>query len=218
MSRPIDHITDFWNNRAPTFDADHDTENLDLWRNELSKIIGNPDNKKTLDIGTGTGFLAMMLAELGFDSYGIDVAEDMLALGREHAKDRNVKVEYVLGEGEHMPWDDNTFSVVVNARVLWTLVDPQESLTEWLRVLEPGGKLLGFTRLPPSQEKIDEALAKPNYYGEEFHDELPLRFATPEKLEAALTKAGYKNVKAIILPNEISRCDAPAWVCAYGEK
>ena len=51
MTKPIDHIADYWNRRAPTFDADHDTENLDGWRRELARIIGEPANKKTLDIG-----------------------------------------------------------------------------------------------------------------------------------------------------------------------
>ncbi len=221
MLKPIEKITEFWNDRAPTFDADHATEDLNGWRGELDKIIGKPDNKKTLDIGTGTGFLAMMLAELGFESYGIDVAEEMMKLGREHAKERNVHVEYVLGEGENLPWDEGTFSAVVSARVIWTLVDPKVSLTEWRRVLEPGGKMLAFTRMPRTEEEIKKAAKDghpANVYGEEFKSDLPLRNASPEELEKALTEAGYKNVKVIHMPKEISNADANPWICAYGEK
>ncbi len=221
MTKPIDRIADYWNNRAPSFDADHDTENLDAWRRELSKIIGSPENKKTLDVGTGTGFLALMLAELGFESYGVDVAEEMMKLGREHAAERKVAVNFVLGEGEKLPWEDNSFSALVNARVIWTLVDPLASLREWLRVLEPGGKMLAFTRLPQTPEQLAEAEKKNgahNFYGEDFKAQLPLRNASPEQLESAVKEAGYRNAKVIYMPKEISNADANPWICAYGEK
>ena len=42
-------------------------------------------------------------------------------------------VEFVKGEGESMPFEDDTFDVIVNCRVLWTLTQPEVSLKEWKR-------------------------------------------------------------------------------------
>lgn len=206
-------IANFWNEYSDKFDAEHDTEDLDGWRRELKKLIATKDGLKTLDIGTGTGFLAMMLAELGCESYGVDVAEDMLELGRQHAKERQVNVNYQFAAGEDLPFEDETFDAVVNCRVIWTLVDPQISMKEWKRVLKKGGKLACYIR-------ISDAPAGNQWhcYGEEFDKGLPLMHASGETMIAELVKAGYCNCQAIRLPQDITKDDMSPWYAIYGEK
>ena len=142
QKKDIDIIEEYWDNRSDTFDEDHATEDIELWREELDKLCDRKKGLECLDIGTGTGFLAMMLAELGHDVTGIDISEKMMELGKQHTEERGVDVTFVKGEGERMPFDDDTFDVIVNCRVLWTLTEPEVSLKEWRRVLKPGGKML----------------------------------------------------------------------------
>ena len=218
MEREIDVIAKYWDDYSPEFDAAHDTEDIDLWREELSRLTERKTGLKVLDIGTGTGFLALMLAELGNDAWGIDVSDKMMELGRQHAKERQVNVTFQHSEGEHLPFADDTFDVVVNCRVLWTLVEPEVSLKEWKRVLKPGGKMLGFMRKHVKDWSY-------SVYEGGLDDRLPLKNATDDVYIHYLSRAEYTNPQVIDMPPELTvRKEGkdgepmPPWVCVYGEK
>ena len=65
MDKEHEMISSYWNEAAEGFDAQHDTEDVALWREALEGAVGLNGNGATLDVGCGTGFLALMLAELG---------------------------------------------------------------------------------------------------------------------------------------------------------
>ena len=197
-------IADKWTDRAPTFDADHATENLTIWRKVLEELIGRKGQGKVLDVGTGTGFLANMLAEIGYESMGIDFSEGMLELGKQNSLNRGVSVAYYLGDGDALPFEDNTFDALVNCRVLWTLLDPVKSLKEWMRVLKPGGVLLSFTRISTPEERAMWRVEKPTFqYPEEVDQALPLRAASVEQHLQAHVDAGIYNPAAIQLRKDM---------------
>ena len=219
QKKDIDIIEEYWDNRSETFDEDHATEDIDLWREELDKLCERKKGLKCLDIGTGTGFLAIMLAELGHEVTGIDISEKMMELGKQHAAERGVDVTFVKGEGEKMPFEDDTFDVIVNCRVLWTLTDPSESFKEWLRVLKPGGKMLAFMRAHTEEKR------EWNAYDGELESDLPLRNATKEQYFSYLDPAGFKNTDVIPMPPNLTvkketkdGHDMQPWECVYGEK
>jgi len=61
----IKKIGDYWDSYSDKFDEEHDTEDIFIWKRFLLSILGEDINKSVLDIGTGTGFLANMISELG---------------------------------------------------------------------------------------------------------------------------------------------------------
>lgn len=135
-----------WNESAGEFDqcpghGIHSEEEKKAWQRILVKAVeGN--QLKVLDVGTGTGFIALLLAEYGHSVTGVDVAEEMLALARKKAKSQKLKVTFQYGDADELPFEDKVFDVVINRHVLWTMSDPEKAISEWARVLKPGGKLV----------------------------------------------------------------------------
>ncbi len=95
-----------------------------------------------LDVGTGTGFLALLLAELGHDCKGIDLAPGMVEQARDLARQRGVAVRFEVGDAESLAEADAAYDLVISRNLLWTLPDPRRALLDWRRVLKPGGRLL----------------------------------------------------------------------------
>lgn len=93
---------------------------------------------RSLDAACGTGRHAAFLAERGCVVTGIDQSEAMLAV----AKGKLPDARFVVGSVEAMPFDDGEFDVAVISLALCHLADPTLAVTEFGRVLRPGGTLV----------------------------------------------------------------------------
>jgi 2-polyprenyl-3-methyl-5-hydroxy-6-metoxy-1,4-benzoquinol methylase len=71
-----------------------------------------------LDVGTGTGRIAMFLAQAGASVTGLDASEEMLRVGRERAAEQHADVQFVVGDAHALTFPDRSFDVVVSSRVL----------------------------------------------------------------------------------------------------
>ncbi len=98
--------------------------------------------KKTLDIGCGGGLLAEEFARMGCDVTGLDPSEKSLEAAREHAAQSGLTIEYRLGEGERLPFEDGTFDIVYCCDVLEHVNDLRQVISETGRVLKPGAVYL----------------------------------------------------------------------------
>ena len=113
------------------------------WRQELRAHL--PDGKlRILDVGTGTGFFAILLAELGHCVTGIDLTPAMLEEARETAAQLGIRAEFTQMNAQELTFSDNSFDVVLSRNLTWTLPDPEKAYSEWCRVLKPGGILMNF--------------------------------------------------------------------------
>ena len=150
-------IKSYWNRRYSTFDLSSGhtlscKSEEDAWKSLFGSKIGQ-GNKRVLDVGVGTGFLSIMLAEIGYSVVGVDLSEEMIKNAQKKMDDRGLKAKLELGDAEDLPFEDDSFDAVVNRAVLWTLPDPKKALSEWKRVLKPGGTLCFFLHGPHSKSR-----------------------------------------------------------------
>lgn len=193
----IKKIEEYWDERSTTFDSEHDTEKLDVWKEFLLEILGTDKRKTVLDLGTGTGFLANMTAELGFLSIGVDISEGMMSYGVEHAREKGLNTVFMRGSALEQPFMGETVDYIVNARLLWTLVEPEMAVKEWNRVLKPGGKAFSFHRM-----KENVGMTSYNVYSDEpeVNEALKIDGAKIEELISLMESNGYEDVKIVKLP------------------
>jgi demethylmenaquinone methyltransferase/2-methoxy-6-polyprenyl-1,4-benzoquinol methylase len=112
------------------------------WRKKVVKIVSSHAPENILDIATGTGDLAINLAETGASSIiGLDISQGMLDVGKQKILKRqlNDKIEMVLGDSENMPFESNTFDAITVAFGVRNFETLEKGLKEILRVLKPGG-------------------------------------------------------------------------------
>lgn len=95
--------------------------------------------QRVLDIGTGTGVVALQAAAKGGKVLGIDLSEGMLAYATAKARG---SVEFRRMDAEALQLEDASFDAVVSLFVLLHLPNPLTGLREMFRVLRPGGRLV----------------------------------------------------------------------------
>ena len=116
----------------------------DKW---IRKILENaPDKEKLriLDIGCGPGFFTINLSKLGHDVTGIDISREMVIVAKENAEEQGLKCDFKVMNANSLEFPDNTFDLIINRVVTWTLPDLYECYREWRRVLAPNGRLIVF--------------------------------------------------------------------------
>lgn len=101
----------------------------------LHHRLGLARGERVLDIACGAGLSLELAALRGADCAGIDASERLVAV----ARDRNPGADVRVGDMHALPWDDDTFDVVMSCRGIWGTTP--DALREVLRVLKPGGRL-----------------------------------------------------------------------------
>ncbi|RCS27909.1 bifunctional demethylmenaquinone methyltransferase/2-methoxy-6-polyprenyl-1,4-benzoquinol methylase UbiE [Polaribacter sp. WD7] len=115
------------------------------WRKKVVKIVGKDNPKQILDIATGTGDLALMMANLQPDRIvGLDISEGMLEVGKQKIAKANLakKIEMVVGDSEDMPFQDNTFDAITVSFGVRNFANLDKGIREIARVLKPSGVLV----------------------------------------------------------------------------
>ena len=147
--------------------------------------------KKVLDLGCAGGFMAEAMADRAAKVTGIDPAKDAIAAARAHAEQTGRNINYDVGAGEALPYDDERFDAVVCVDVLEHVSDLQQVLAEVTRVLRPGGLFLYDTINRNPLSRFATITAAENILGllpRGTHD--PALFIKPAELKAALKTAG----------------------------
>lgn len=179
-----------WDAAADTFDdeADHglrDPGVRDAWAARLRRWLPG-ERAEVLDVGCGTGSLALLAAGQGHRVTAVDLSPRMA--DRARTKLAGQDAEVLVGDAAQPPVGERTFDVVLARHVVWLLPDFEAALKHWCSLLNPGGRLVlvegvwggvGLSAgqlmaaLDPLTESVHHELlsADPALWGKEVDDE-----------------------------------------------
>lgn len=182
------------------------------WRKKVVKLVGDTNPKTVLDIATGTADLAINLAKTSAERIvGLDISPGMLEVGKQKIKKKELdrKIEMVLGDGEKLPFEDNSFDAITVAFGVRNFENLEQGLQEIYRVLKPKGIFVVLETSVPTKTPykqfyrlysgrilpvIGKLFSKDNAaYG--YLSESAAAFPFGENFNNILRKIGFINVK-----------------------
>ena len=144
----------YWTGRAAGYSGVNQEElasdQKNVWGRTIARRIAarfpgrRPETIRVLDVGTGPGFFAIILAQMGYRVTAVDYTESMLEEARRNAGALAGRIAFHRMNAEALTFGDHSFDVLVTRNVTWNLRDPEKAYGQWVRVLAPGGLLLNF--------------------------------------------------------------------------
>lgn len=182
------------------------------WRKKAIKELQEINPAMILDVATGTADVAIMMSKYLKPKkiIGIDISEGMLNIGRKKITDLKLNscIELQAGDSEAINFPDSTFDAITVAFGVRNFANLEKGLTEMLRVLKPGGKLVVLEFSKPKQRffkkiyslymrsaaaGIGKLIAK-NREAYEYLNESVNAFPEGNNFVGILNNAGYTNI------------------------
>ena len=117
-------------------------------RKRAMDLVGLRAGERVCLVGIGTGTDLFFLPE-GVDGVGVDLSEAMLAQAERKLPIAGCKIELRVGDAQALPLDDGVFDAVVLNLILSVVPDPARCMSEAIRVLRPGGRIVVFDKFLP---------------------------------------------------------------------
>ncbi len=150
----LEENRDYWTGRAAGYS---EVNRLELstaqrlkWKNCLREELARqfPERAmrelRVLEVGTGPGFFAILLRELGCAVTAVDLTPAMLEEAKKNAGELAGEIQYLEMNAEALTFPDGSFDAVISRNLTWNLPHPDKAYAQWARVLKPGGLLLNF--------------------------------------------------------------------------
>lgn len=194
----------YWGEQAATFDDQFlhsiaTKAERRAWERILGLLVASGRTLDVLDVGCGTGFLALLFAERGHRVTGTDLAPEMIARAQEKARERGLSVTYLVDDAEASGLPDAAFDLVISRHLLWTLPHPERAVAEWVRLTRPGGRVAvidGQWNLTPPEQQPEADSAMRTAYGEAVVAALPFYGGMPaERVMELLRAVGLRDVR-----------------------
>lgn len=181
------------------------------WRKKALLSLKDKNPQQMLDVATGTADVAIMASGLlnPVKVTGIDISEGMLKIGRNKVKKLGLdnRIELLKGDSETINFNDNTFDAVTVAFGVRNFQNLEKGLSEILRVLKPGGKLVVLEFSKPEKTLMKKlynvymkniAPAVSNVFSKnprayQYLGESIRKFPEGKKFTGIMDSAGYKN-------------------------
>ncbi|MCQ2251820.1 MAG: bifunctional demethylmenaquinone methyltransferase/2-methoxy-6-polyprenyl-1,4-benzoquinol methylase UbiE [Bacteroidales bacterium] len=168
-----EQVEEMFDNIAPKYDfLNHSlTMGIDkLWRRKAIRIANEKNPASILDIAAGTGDFSILEArKTNAAITAIDISQNMLDIAVQKAARENLqdRIEFLKADSLCMPFQDNTFDSVTVGFGVRNFVDIPKGLSEILRVLKPGGRLVVLELSEPPNPFVKAC------YSFYFHKVLP---------------------------------------------
>ncbi|TXK85228.1 class I SAM-dependent methyltransferase [Paenibacillus sp. N3.4] len=120
--------------------------------------------KHVLEVGCGTGRTACYLAEQGCQVTAVDIRPEMIVKAIKRGIQQKVDVRFLEGDVCQLPFEDHTFDVVLVESVT-NFADAQKAVSEYYRVLKPGGKLYDREVIRVKEMTVGVHRALCSFYG-----------------------------------------------------
>ncbi len=149
-------VEEMFNNIAPTYDRLNHRLSLSIdysWRRQAVKALAEHCPQTVLDIATGTGDIALLIAQTLHPQQiiGADISEKMMAIGAEKVRAAGLQdiITFAHEDCMALSFDDNTFDAVTSAFGIRNFEDLDLGLREICRVLRPGGVFVAIEATTP---------------------------------------------------------------------
>ena len=117
-----------------------------LWRKKVRRIVEERPVKNALDMATGTGDMAILLAKSPSvqDIVGIDLSKEMISIGNQKIKDSQLsqKANLIIGDGVNIPYDNDSKDLITITFGIRNFGDYKKSIDNMYKVLRPGGRAI----------------------------------------------------------------------------
>ena len=141
-------------NHFLSFGIDH------FWRRKTIRLMQAKNPKVILDVATGTGDLAFAAYKKLYPDkiIGLDLSNGMLEVGRNKIKKKKLenKLEFVQGDSENLPFEDNFFDSVMVSFGVRNFENLNMGLKEIFRVIKPGGNIFVLEFSKPKKFPIKQ--------------------------------------------------------------
>ena len=103
--------------------------------------LGIGAGERVLDVATGTGNGALVAAGRGARVSGLDLTPKLLGIAAERAAAAGAEIDFVEGDAEALPYDDDSFDAVISMYGVMFAPNQQQAADELVRVCRPGGRI-----------------------------------------------------------------------------
>ncbi|MBQ6372760.1 MAG: class I SAM-dependent methyltransferase [Oscillospiraceae bacterium] len=150
----LEENREYWTGRAPGYSEvnklELSTGQRQKWKECLNRELEEKFPARSfkdlcvLEVGTGPGFFAILLRELGCDVTAVDITPAMLDEAKKNAGELAGEICFMEMNAEAIGFADGSFDLVISRNLTWNLPHPDRAYAEWARVLKHGGLLLNF--------------------------------------------------------------------------
>lgn len=150
MSELLEKVEQYWDGRSEGYcevnlqelDSFKRAAWIDLIKEYAPEVLGR--KLKVLDIGTGPGFFAVIMASCGYEVTAVDYTDAMLQKAKKNADIYRNSIKFKRMDAHNLEFQDNTFDLIITRNLTWNLQRPSEAYREWHRVLARGGQTIKF--------------------------------------------------------------------------